>query len=206
MQGVTGGAFSVPVQSRKEMRWTNVIKQQYDYSCGAAAVATLLSFHYQRPVDEDQVFRTMFELGNQRQIQTAGFSMLDLKKYLDAQGLRSDGFRLTLDKFARIGVPGVTMIDTKGYKHFVIVKGIDNHSILISDPALGTRVIPRQDFEHQWNGAVLAARELMDIARQHFNQASDWRVRTKAPLGQGINHSGLGIFTLSLPGLQEFGR
>lgn len=206
MQGVAGGAFSIPVQSRKEMRWTNVIKQQYDFSCGAAAVATLLSFHYDYPVTEDKVFQSMFEVGNQRQIQTAGFSMLDLKKYLDGLGLQSDGFRLTLDKFARIGVPGITMIETNGYKHFVIVKGIDNDRILTADPALGTRVIPRVAFQQQWNGAVLAAREAMHIARQNFNQAKDWRVQTRAPLNQGISRNGLGAFTLSLPGFQEFGR
>lgn len=201
-----GGAFNIPVQSRKEVKWATVVRQQYDYSCGAAAVATLLSFHYDRRIGEVEVFRAMFEKGNKEQIQTAGFSMLDMKLYLDAKELRADGFGMTLDKFAKIGVPGITMIDTNGYKHFVVVKGIEGNRVLVADPALGTRVLPRKTFEQQWNGAVLAARESIQIARQHFNEDREWRVRPKALLGEGVDRTGLGALTLSLPGLQEFGR
>lgn len=205
LQGA-GGAFNIPVQSRKEMKWATVVRQQYDYSCGAAAVATLLSFHYDRRISEVEVFRAMFEKGNKQQIQAVGFSMLDMKRYLDGLGLRSDGFRMTLEKFSKIGVPGITMIDTSGYKHFVVVKGIEDDRVLIADPALGTRVLPRKPFEQLWNGVVLAARESIQIARQRFNLDRDWAVQAKAPLREGVGRNGLGMPTLSLPGLQEFGR
>jgi predicted double-glycine peptidase len=202
-----GGAFNIPIQSRKEMQWKNVVQQQYDFSCGAAAIATLLTFHYDHPTSEDQVFKVMFDKGNKQQIQTTGFSMLDMKQYLDALGLKSDGFRMTLHKFSKIGVPGITMINTKGYNHFVVVKGIKDNKVLVADPALGTRVIPREDFSQQWNGAILAARESIRIARQNFNEPHDWRVDIKSPLKSGVDRSGLGAYSLSLPqGLQEFGR
>lgn len=201
------GAFNIPVQSRKEMKWSNVVQQQYDFSCGAAAIATLLTFHYDHPTSEDQVFKIMFDKGDKQQIRTIGFSMLDMKQYLDTLGLKSDGFRMTLEKFAKIGVPGITMINTKGYNHFVVIKGIKDNRVLVADPALGTRVIPREDFDHQWNGAILAARESIQIARQHFNKTHDWRIQVKSPLGAGIDRSGLGSYSLSLPhGLQEFGQ
>ena len=206
LQGFSG-AFNIPVQSRKEMQWSSVVRQQYDFSCGAAAIATLLTFHYDHPTSEDQVFKIMFDKGNKKKIQTTGFSMLDMKQYLDALGLKSDGFRMSLDKFAKIGVPGITMINTKGYNHFVVVKGIKDNRVLVADPALGTRVIPREDFAQQWNGAILAARESIRIARLHFNESQDWRVDVKSPLNAGIDQSGLGAYFLSLPsGLQEFGR
>lgn len=201
-----GGAFSIPVKSRKEMRWATVVRQQYDFSCGSGAVATLLTFHYDMPVREDEVFQAMFSVGDQRQIRAAGFSMLDMKRFLDTQGLRADGFRMTLDKFAEIGVPGITLIDTNGYRHFVVVKGIEGDRVLIGDPALGTRILARKDFEGLWSGAVLAARESVQIARAHFNERRDWRVRPKAPVGQGIDRKGLGMFTLTLPGRHQFGR
>ena len=201
------GAFNIPVQSRKEMKWNNVVQQQYDFSCGAAAIATLLTYHYDHPTTEDRVFKIMFNKGNKQQIRTIGFSMLDMKQYLDALGLKSDGFRMTLEKFSKIGVPGITMINTKGYNHFVVVKGIKGNRVLVADPALGTRVIHREDFEQQWNGAILAARESIQIARQHFNETRDWQIHAKSPLGAGVDRSGLGSYSLSLPqGLQEFGR
>ncbi|MEE9397966.1 MAG: C39 family peptidase [Methylococcales bacterium] len=201
------GAFNIPVQSRKEMKWNNVVQQQYDFSCGAAAIATLLTYHYDHPTTEDRVFKIMFNKGNKQQIRTIGFSMLDMKLYLDALGLKSDGFRMTLEKFAKIGVPGITMINTKGYNHFVVVKGVKGNRVLVADPALGTRVIPREDFEQQWNGAILAARESIQIARQHFNETRDWQIHAKSPLSAGVDRSGLGSYSLSLPqGLHEFGR
>ncbi|WP_204283799.1 C39 family peptidase, partial [Klebsiella pneumoniae] len=63
-----------------------VVRQQYDYSCGSAAVATLLRYHYGRPTVESDVFSAMWRSGDQAQIKRAGFSMLDMKRYLDSQG------------------------------------------------------------------------------------------------------------------------
>ena len=43
--GQAGGTFSVKVLSLKELRLRAVVLQQYDFSCGSAALATLLSYH-----------------------------------------------------------------------------------------------------------------------------------------------------------------
>ncbi len=201
-----GGAFSVKAKSLKEARWDGVVRQQYDYSCGSAAVATLLSYHYDLPTDEEKVFGMMFRAGNQKKIQSEGFSMLDMKRFLDWKGLRSDGFRITLDKLAKIGVPGIALVNTHGYRHFVVVKGIKGDEVLVGDPADGTNVVPRETFENIWNGAILAARGKVQVAREYFNNARDWRVRPKAPLRDGVDRSGLGMFTLTLPGGNQFGQ
>lgn len=205
LQGVAG-RYSVPVKSLKEKRWDAVVRQKYDFSCGSAALATLLTYHYDRPVAEDKVFETMFLIGDQQRIQQHGFSLLDMKTYLDSLGLQSDGFRFTLEQFTQIGVPGITLIDTNGYKHFVVVKGIKGDKVLIGDPASGTTVVPRERFEKLWNGAVLAARADVETARKHFNTSRDWAVRPTSPLGQGVDRSGVGMSTLSLPGRNEIGR
>ena len=42
-QGAVQGKF----QSWRERRDHNVIKQRYDYSCGAAALATLLRYYFE---------------------------------------------------------------------------------------------------------------------------------------------------------------
>lgn len=202
-----GGAFSLKVTSLKELRWKTVVRQQYDFSCGSAAVATLLSFHYDTPVTEAEVFEEMFLTGDQAKIQTDGFSMLDMKRFLDKRGLKSDGFRMTLDKLARIGVPGIVLINTRGYLHFVVVKGIEPDRIVVADPALGTTVWSRKNFEQVWGGGiVLAARNEIETARQNFNDPQDWRVRPKSPISEGVDRAGISSFTLHLPGRNEFGR
>lgn len=205
--GFGGQGFFMSAKSLKEAKWDATIHQQYDYSCGSAAVATLLTYHYATPTAEAEVFRTMFQAGNQQKIRAQGFSMLDMKRYLDSKGLHSDGFRMTLDGLKKIGVPAITLVNTKGYRHFIVIKGVTATEVVVGDPAAGTTVVPRSLFEQIWNGEVLAARGKIVTARQHFNTIRDWSVRPQAPLAQGVNNRiGLGVFSLTLPGRHEFGR
>jgi uncharacterized protein len=202
-----GGTFSVPVLSLKEKRWTNVVRQQYDFSCGSAAVATLLTYHYETPIDEATVFEEMFVRGDQAKIRAEGFSMLDIKQFLDRRGLKADGFRMSLDKLAEIGVPAIVLINTGGYRHFVIIKGVEAKRILVADPAFGTTIWPRDRFDAAWGeGIILAARAGIEVAQENFGDIPDWQIRPKAPISQGVDRSGLAIFTLTLPGRHEFGR
>lgn len=205
IQGFTG-SFVVPVKSLKEARWDTVIRQQYDFSCGSAAVATLLSHHYGIKVEEADVFQTMFQAGDQAKIRTEGFSMLDMKRFLDSHGLQSDGFRMTLDQLLKIGVPGIVLVNTQGYRHFVVLRGMRDGTILLADPAIGSITVPRAQFESIWDGTVLAARANLQEARSHFNSIRDWEPWPRAPITRGVDRSGLGMFVLSLPGRNELGR
>lgn len=200
------GSFNLKPKSLQEMRWDRVVRQQYDFSCGSAAVATLLTYHYERPTSEDEVFKAMISVGDRAKIRAQGFSMLDMKRYLDARGLRSDGFRMELNAFLKIGVPGITLVDTQGYRHFVVVKGLDDDTVLVGDPAVGTVAIAKQRFKDIWRGAVLAARADIQTARQHFNSAGDWRVRPRAPIDRGIPRAGIATMQLTLPARNELGK
>lgn len=200
------GSVTVPARSHAEMRWDGVIAQQYDYSCGAAAVATLLTYHYDRPTAEAEVFESMIRSGEVEQIREQGFSMLDMKRYLDAQGLNSDGFRVALDDLARIGVPAITLINTGGYRHFVVLKGLDGDTVLIGDPAVGTVAVPKAHFESIWSGLVLGARADLEIAKANFNHERDWRIRPSAPVGSGIDRADVASMLLQLPAINELGR
>ena len=42
------GAFNVPVRSMQELKFTETVRQGFDFSCGSAALATLLTYHYDR--------------------------------------------------------------------------------------------------------------------------------------------------------------
>lgn len=200
------GSFRVEAKSHHEMRWDTVVRQQYDFSCGSAAVATLLTYHYARKTSEAEVFEAMIRSGDREKIQAQGFSLLDMKRYLDGQGLDSDGFKLSLDDFLRIGVPAITLINTAGYKHFVVIKGIEDGRVLVGDPAVGTVVVPKDHFKTLWSGVVLGAREELRIARQNFNSDRDWRIRPDSPIKQGIRRSGIGTNLLTLPGRNELGQ
>src|SRR5699024_7391586 len=93
------GGVNVPaVQSLKERSFSRTIQQQYDFSCGSAAVATLLTYQYHDPINEQMVFRTMWQNGNQDKIRRLGFSLLDIKNFLSARGYAANGYKVSLDK------------------------------------------------------------------------------------------------------------
>lgn len=197
--GSSGGSFSVKVTSIKEKRFHSTIKQQYDFSCGSAALATLLTYHYQYPVSEQEVFKAMYNIGDQNKIRTHGFSLLDIKNYLDAHGYSAAGYHASLDKLAAVGVPAIVLLNIKGYKHFVVIKGVTKKDVLVGDPAAGTRTVPRAEFESSWNGLLFLVRNKKDVAQNHFNLEQDWHVREKAPLGAALSNANLANVSLFLP-------
>ena len=193
--GSSGGSFSVKVTSIKEARFSSTIKQQYDFSCGSAALATLLTYHYQTPVSEQEVFKAMYDIGDQQKIRTHGFSLLDMKKYLDAHGFNAGGYHASLDKLAAVGVPAIALINIKSYKHFVVIKGVTKKDVLLGDPASGTKTVPRAEFERSWNGLLFLVRNKKEIAKNHFNMDRDWHVREKVPLGVAMSNANLANVT-----------
>ncbi|MBB3176045.1 C39 family peptidase [Variovorax sp. Sphag1AA] len=197
------GDFNIPVTSLKKQRQARTLIQKYDFSCGSAAVATLLTHHFNYPVTEQQVFVWMYENGDQAKIQQEGFSLLDMKRYLKTLGFEADGFEQPLEKLAQARVPAIVLINSDGYHHFVVVKGLQPGRVLIGDPAQGTRAMSRKEFDEKWqNGLLFVIHNRMDIAR--FNVAADWRVAPHSPLAQGISREGMDMLTLPKLGPGDF--
>lgn len=185
-----GGSYTLRITSLKEARFRTTVPQRYDFSCGSAATATLLSYQYGVPVNEEQVFVKMYTNGDQAKIRKEGFSMLDMRRYLQSRGFEADGFELPLDKLSEEGVPAIVLLNDRGYRHFVVVKGLHNGRVLLGDPARGTRAMPRARFEALWDNRVLfVIHNRREIAR--FNQARDWRTAPPAPMDLGIQRDGL---------------
>lgn len=190
MTHVAGGNYRVPVASLKALRNRSTIHQQYDFSCGSAAVATLLTYQYGYPVSEQTAFAAMYRHGNQPKIRTHGFSLLDIKRFLAANGFDADGFVVPLDKLKKAHLPAIVLIDEHGYHHFVVIKGLMNDRVLIGDPAKGTKSMPRSEFMKLWKN------HLLFVIHNHrnmavFNSARDWRAAPMAQLGTGIERRGL---------------
>lgn len=199
-----GGVYHVHLTTLQQLKFRTVIRQKYDFSCGSAAIASLLSFHYGIPTKEMTVFSSMWKHGNRRKIEKEGFSMLDMKKYLARRGLRSNGFRSTLDRVAKAGVPGIVLLDLGGYLHFVVVEGVKQGRVLIADPATGTRTMSAEDFKKAWNGIYFVVLNDVREARATFNRASAWAVQPRAPVDMARNITNLGNFLLSLPARNVF--
>src|SRR3546814_5411767 len=97
---------------------------------------------------------------------------------------------LPIDNLFEEGLPAIVLLNDRGYRHFVVVKGLRGGRVLVGDPARGTRSLTRRDFGRLWDNNVLFVvhnrRELAD-----FNQSRDWRVAPQAPLETGVGRQSL---------------
>jgi hypothetical protein len=143
------------VRSLIEMRHEQVVMQEWDLSCGAAAITTVLNHQFGEELTEYEVATTLMQraeyirnpaLVNLRQ----GFSLLDLKRLVDARGYEGVGFgRMDLETLLE-RAPAIVPIDTEGYNHFVVVRGAAGDRVLMADPAWGNRTMTRDAFERAW--------------------------------------------------------
>ena len=156
--GVVPGASVVnkQVESIRELRYANVIEQQTDFSCGAAALATLLKHAYGMDVDEAFVLSGMMMVADTEVVRQRGFSLLDIKRYVEALGMRGRGYKVGMAGVGHIKIPTIVLLDIKGYRHFVVLKTIARGNAYIADPALGNKVIPLDVFAQNWNGIAFA--------------------------------------------------
>ena len=198
-----GGGFALPVTSMRELRFRSTVRQQFDYSCGSAAIATLLSEHYEFPVNEQDVFEEMYKRGDQAKIRSEGFSMLDMKRYLEAHGLDADGYVADLEVVRNAGIPAIVLLRENGYNHFVVIKGVRDDRVLLGDPSLGTRAVARASFDAMWgNHMLFVVNNRRDKAR--FNIEDDWNTAPVAHLEQGLNRSAFDTTLLPRRGTGDF--
>lgn len=152
--GMTAEARS-PFKSLSESRNSHVVRQNFDISCGAAALATILRYQHGEKVSERDVALGLIareeylkrpELLRIRQ----GFSLLDLKRYVETLGFRGTGFgRL---KFADLvkRAPIIVPINPSGFNHFVVFRGAMHDRVLLADPAYGNRTMTMEQFRRFW--------------------------------------------------------
>lgn len=203
LMGTGNGPFVVKVTSLKEARFKATTRQQFDFSCGSAAIATLLTYHYNYPVTEQAVFNEMFARGDQIKIRKEGFSLLDMKIFLEAHQFNADGFELPLVKLLESGLPAIVLIAEKGYHHFVVIKGMRDGRILVGDPSSGTRAVSQAHFASIWVNQLLFV--IHNQKKQaKFNQNVDWQAAPRAPLSAGLGVDGMSGLAFSKLGPGDF--
>ncbi len=177
--------YARSVRSFLEARQDKVIVQRWDLSCGAAALATILTYQHGHPVTERQVAlgmlrKTTPELVRQR----LGFSLLDMKRYVQERGFDADGYsNLTIKDLQQLA-PIIVPIYVRGNSHFVIFRGMQGDRILLADPAFGGRTIPIDQFGLAWQsriGFTVSRRDGLPMPNQLAAHPSDfWASSTTA--------------------------
>jgi predicted double-glycine peptidase len=105
-----------------------------------------------------------------------GFSLLDLKRYVDARGYRGLGFGKMKFEDLVNKAPALVAINTFGYNHFVIFRGTRGNRVLLADPAWGNRTMLIDEFIESWI-------EYPNIGRTGFVVERRDGLKSLSPLG-----------------------
>ncbi|MGH6752551.1 MAG: C39 family peptidase, partial [Bradyrhizobium sp.] len=157
--------------------------------------------HYGLSVNEGAVFQAMYAAGDQAKIRQVGFSMLDMKNYLKAQGFEANGYRRKADDLRDMAQPAIALIRIGSYRHFVVVKGVRADKILVGDPALGIKAYSVAEFEHVWNG-ILFRIDAAPGRAGAFNKAEEWTSLQHGPF-DALDERSLASMTRDLPPLYQ---
>lgn len=152
----TGNRVNAPVKSIKALRDTHVVRQRYDYSCGAAALATLLRYGFGNPATEEGVLKQLFGLLTDEEKVTSrkeGFSLRDLQRVSHARRFKAEGFRIAPEDLDKISGPVLVYIEPRGYKHFAVLRGVKGGRVYLADPARGNIRMPLYAFVETWRQA-----------------------------------------------------
>ena len=178
LAGVAQAGDRHVVKSLLEMRREHVVVQEFDLSCGAAAVATLLAYQHGDPVPEQEIARELIkreeylavpELVKMRQ----GFSLLDLKRYVEGRGYEGIGYgQLALEDLIGLA-PVLVPVNFNGYNHFVVFRGIQGDRVLVADPAFGNRTMRIERFQDSWLDSPSFGRVGFVVARTDGRPSSN---------------------------------
>jgi uncharacterized protein len=197
--GSNGGRYHVNVMSWADIPFRSIVRQRYDFSCGSAAVATLLTYHYGRPTPEQLPFSEMWKAGDQKVITKSGFSLFDMKNYFQSIGLRAEGYRMNVDDLRKSKRPAIVLLDLNGFKHFVVVKGVQGNTVLVGDPIRGLEKYEAKEFQKSWNGIALAIVNGATKERPSFNIVRDWAPWSTAPIDANAQIANISDLTTNLP-------
>jgi predicted double-glycine peptidase len=154
------------VYSWKERKRFNVVMQNRDYSCGAAALATVLVHFWGEDVTEEQVLKALLSvltINDVRDRVENGLTLTDLRRVAVKMGYEAAIGSMQFEKLPESKIPLIVGITVKEYNHFVVYRGFDGYYVYLADPIRGNIRISANDFLAQWQrGLVLAVAKAGD--------------------------------------------
>jgi len=148
----------IKIKPAIEDQFRGIVRQAYDYSCGSAALTTLLNGYVNvgTTLTEQQDMNGLLKFGETEKIvERRSFSLLDMKRFVAAVGLESGGYKGEFSDLVKQGQPAIVPISYAGFKHFVVFKGYKNGRVYVADPALGNISFDETRFKEVWENNTL---------------------------------------------------
>lgn len=148
------------VKNRTQLRNEYVVMQQRDFSCGAAALATVLNYYWEENVSEAALLLIIAKLLPPEELKDRvanGLTLTDLKRVAEVGGYKAILGKISVEKLMDTKLPLVVGITVDEYDHFVVCRGSDGEFVYLADPIFGKKKVPVDVFAKQWQkNAILA--------------------------------------------------
>ena len=145
-----------PVVSFHELRQSRLVRQSWDVSCGAAALSTVLTYHLGLPISEYAIATSILRGADPSRVrQRGGFSLLDLKRFVEAIDMVGEGYgSMTIDDLVAKRAPAIVPIRLRDLDHFVVFRDRIGNRVLLGDPAFGNITMSVLEFENVWRSRI----------------------------------------------------
>jgi predicted double-glycine peptidase len=137
----------------RALRDAGVVKQRFDYSCGSASLATLLTYGLGDSVGEQELLQALLESRTTEELaelHKKGLSLLDLQQLAQKRGHKAQGFRIQASQLRKLSRPVIVFVKPRGYEHFTVLKGVQGDRVHIADPSYGNVRMPLYRFLDMW--------------------------------------------------------
>ena len=145
--------FQKRVNNWIALRQRNIVMQQRDYSCGAAALATIARYYWQDDVTEDTFMQALLEMLTAEEVRDRvenGLAISDLRRVAVKKGYFSTIGTLPWNELVKTKVPLIIPIKTREHDHFVVYRGSDLDRVYLADPIRGNIRVPIPRFLGEW--------------------------------------------------------
>ncbi len=134
------------------LKQRHVVMQSRDYSCGAAALATLMRYYWGDDVGEADVLEAILANLTLAQLEDRvenGLSMTDLRKAAVTAGYQATMGTRSLAQLTELKAPVIIRIEKNDHEHFVVFRGLAGDRVFLADPIRGNVRVAFNQFARQ---------------------------------------------------------
>ncbi|EAH7071980.1 cysteine peptidase family C39 domain-containing protein [Campylobacter upsaliensis] len=173
------------VKSYQEIKNEKVIRQNYEESCGAASLATLINILDDSNLTESDLLKAM----SGQQLYTDMVSFADLNDAVKKLGFQSKSYKIDRKILESImSVPILVKIeDDPRFPHFVVIINHKGNYLQIFDPSYGEYISSKREFYSVWDRYNKGGFALIINPKK---QLKDYKLNLPKSLNFEIEHFG----------------
>ncbi|EOB5055901.1 cysteine peptidase family C39 domain-containing protein [Campylobacter upsaliensis] len=173
------------VKSYQEIKNEKVIRQNYEESCGAASLATLINILDDSNLTELDLLKAM----SGQQLYTDMVSFADLNDAVKKLGFQSKSYKIDRKILESImSVPILVKIeDDPRFPHFVVIINHKGNYLQIFDPSYGEFISSKREFYSVWDRYNKGGFALIINPKK---QLKDYKLNLPKSLNFEIEHFG----------------